>query len=892
MFQSLNRKKSTHRLILGKVIIIALIGLLVLVANTNSEAQIDSRNQTKSKNDPSVRPVKSEKLRPRKRKKKKVKSNRRQVRASKKSFRKKGDVGYSGDITGRKPRTRKTPRKTYARPAPDPYRNRRIRTEGDRAGPPPRRVITATKKGEKARRGDISGQKRIRQKSVSSARSRVYPQPNPYYGRKRKTEKQRGYSNKRERRSIRSQSRPTETRSPKYSVAPVTKSGRARITRKKNVYRNHEQRKGERSTSKDIAGKKLRTRNYRSARPAGSGFNVRPNAALLSKRYGEGQRFKNYRGAAQRSTRRPGDRMTSENLRGKQNQRMRNFRSSRPKAMYQARSVRSTARPRGGEKAVFGKARSQPVRSATGRSKDKSRYRKRPAPISASGIRKIYRQKNTYRGKDRRFAGENSSSRDITGRPLRRRNSRSPRPSFSGIKPYVRGSASRSRPGIYRKPPIRSITGTQARSYRKPPLRTASRTKPGNYRTPPIRSASRKKAGKYGALPIRSSSRAGWNNKNQSLPRKARGAYANASTFKGKHSMAIMPSYSRSEVGQYRGRMKARKPLKGAGGSITVHWNNNGMPLPKRDKGQPVGSYQGRTKAKKPLKGAGGSITVHWNNNGVPLRKKDRGYPVGDFKGKNKSMKARTLARSPGTEYGILKKFAFITLGEEGGYMRTPTPISKDQASKVHPKVKRKEVGQPPGTERGRTKSLSFLRIGNPNAGGLVSNYPQRKKNKSLPSELRKSNQMRHKASPGTELGRTRSLSFLKLGNPSRSGLVSKSSGFGKPKRIPAGEEHKRGKKTTLSFWAYGDPTRGGFYKHPKLAKGRLHPSSQYSKPGRSHNSLEEKDKTLKFKIWWAKLFKKSANQPDAVKEKPKKPRYDKRERDIWETEVREDWYR
>ena len=355
--------------------------------------------------------------------------------------------------------------------------------------------------------------------------------------------------------------------------------------------------------------------------------------------------------------------------------------------------------------------------------------------------------------------------------------------------------------------------------------------------------------------------------------------------------MAIIPSYSRSIEGQYQGRTKAKKPLKGAGGSITLHWNNNGQSLPKRDQGQPIGTYQGRMKARKPLKG-GGSITVHWNNNGMPLPKQDQGYPVGSFIGKNKSVKARSISRSPGTEYGVLKKFGFIKLGEQGGYMRTPTPISRNQPGKLNPRVKRKEIGQSPGTERGKTRSLNFLTIGNPNGAGLVSKYPTRKKNKALPSDLRKSNQMRHKASPGTELGRTRSLSFIKLGQPSRSGLVSKSSGFGKPKRVKSGGEFTRGKETRPSFWAYGNPTRGGFHRNPQLAKGRLHPSSQYTKPGRSQNSLDEKDKVFKFKIWFAKIFKKNGNQPDAIKEEPKKPRYDKRERDIWETEIREDWYK
>jgi hypothetical protein len=384
-----------------------------------------------------------------------------------------------------------------------------------------------------------------------------------------------------------------------------------------------------------------------------------------------------------------------------------------------------------------------------------------------------------------------------------------------------------------------------------------------------------------------------WNNNGQPLRKKGRGPYANASTFRGKHPASLVPSYSDSGIGNYRGSIKGyRKPMKGAGGSITRRWNNNENPITGTSLASGIGSYQGKMKAQKPLKGAGGSITVHWNNNGQPLRKKNQGYPVGEFIGKNKNVKVHAVGRSPGTEYGVLKKFMFMTIGEEGGYMILPTPISKDQADRVHPKVKERTVGQPEGTERGRSKSLAFLKLGDPYRAGLVSKYPERYKNKALPAELRKSNKMRLKAAPGTELGRTYSLSFIELGNPTRSGLISKSALFGKPKKIKPSEGLERGKETTLSFWAFGDPTHGGFKKNPTLAKGRMHPSSQYSYHNKPTNSLEEKDKTFKFKIWWAKLFKKSANQPDAVKEEPRKPRYDKREREIWETEVRENWYK
>ena len=99
------------------------------------------------------------------------------------------------------------------------------------------------------------------------------------------------------------------------------------------------------------------------------------------------------------------------------------------------------------------------------------------------------------------------------------------------------------------------------------------------------------------------------------------------------------------------------------------------------------------------------------------------------------------------------------------------------------------------------------------------------------------------------------------------------------------------GRSRAFTFWAIGDPSQGGLMRSPTQAKGRLHPSSTYTASNRSRNSIEEKEQPIKLKIWWAKLFNKNGNQPDSVKEKPKRPRYDSGERSIWETAERENWY-
>jgi hypothetical protein len=110
--------------------------------------------------------------------------------------------------------------------------------------------------------------------------------------------------------------------------------------------------------------------------------------------------------------------------------------------------------------------------------------------------------------------------------------------------------------------------------------------------------------------------------------------------------------------------------------------------------------------------------------------------------------------------------------------------------------------------------------------------------------------------------------------------------------RIADADGLDNGRTRSFTFWAIGDPTRGGLVKSPAQARGRLHPSSDYTKPGQYYNSIEKKEQPIKLKLWFAKLFKRNANQPDAVKEKERKPRYNKNEREIWETSEREDWYK
>ncbi|HLZ16730.1 MAG TPA: hypothetical protein VKQ08_06810, partial [Cyclobacteriaceae bacterium] len=60
-----------------------------------------------------------------------------------------------------------------------------------------------------------------------------------------------------------------------------------------------------------------------------------------------------------------------------------------------------------------------------------------------------------------------------------------------------------------------------------------------------------------------------------------------------------------------------------------------------------------------------------------------------------------------------------------------------------------------------------------------------------------------------------------------------------------------------------------------------LHPDSKYAHSLRD-NVKQERTFLMNIKLKWAKLFRKNATQPTVVKEKVRRPRYDKKERELW----------
>ncbi len=72
-----------------------------------------------------------------------------------------------------------------------------------------------------------------------------------------------------------------------------------------------------------------------------------------------------------------------------------------------------------------------------------------------------------------------------------------------------------------------------------------------------------------------------------------------------------------------------------------------------------------------------------------------------------------------------------------------------------------------------------------------------------------------------------------------------------------------------------------GNVKMHKYTGSRLHPDAQFAH-GYRDNVKEERTVMMNVKLLWGKLFRKSETQPENLKEKIRRPRYDKKEKGLW----------
>ncbi|NOS92029.1 MAG: hypothetical protein HOP30_08910 [Cyclobacteriaceae bacterium] len=343
-------------------------------------------------------------------------------------------------------------------------------------------------------------------------------------------------------------------------------------------------------------------------------------------------------------------------------------------------------------------------------------------------------------------------------------------------------------------------------------------------------------------------------------PQKGGGSISGQPRNNGGYPVAakIPPAFA-GRAGKYTGTMKAKRPQKGGGSISGQPRNNDGVPvaakIPPSFAGK-MGKYTGSMKAKRPKKGGGSISGQPRNNDGNPVAAK---IPP-TFAGKIEKYKGSLRARKP----------------EKGGGSVSGQPLNNDGKPV---KVREKKL-----VDLANARYTGFLKrptyVKGPNANKLATR--QEKPNKStfrvggLQVRVKEADHQHNKLSAKKAID----------GKSPGKGSVRASEFEGKMKQIWSYKHNPSSAKKALQV---KDPGRAyarinnyqGNLRMSKPHGSRLHPDAKFAH-GHIDNVKKERTILVNVKLLWSKLFKKSDNQPTAVKEKVRKPRYDKKERELW----------
>lgn len=519
--------------------------------------------------------------------------------------------------------------------------------------------------------------------------------------------------------------------------------------------------------------------------------------------------------------------------------------------------------------------------------------------------------RGTYRSATK--PGERAWTGDVAGRRIRHRD-RSSKRRIEGIPTLARGYRSKTRPGE-KRPGISPVAvrapGRGARAMHKyqSNLRGGQRPLQGGGSTSgrlwnngrhPIGVRTPRTGANIGTFQGRT--RGG-------KPLKGGGSVSGKLWNNGQRAIGVRSPKLGLGAGTFQGRTKAHKPLKGGGSVSGKLWNNDqhavGVRRPKMGLG--AGTFQGHTKAHRPLKGGGSVSGKLWNNNehSISTRPARLNANVGTFQGRTRA--GRPL-KGGGSVSGRL-------------WNNKETPIMG--------RAPRRGPGLGAGTFQGHTKARKPLKGGGSVSGKLWNNdetplmgTPPRRGpgldagsyqgNKRL-SRFRKSYIQNTKASPESILKKrpekgtyavdalqtpVKRRSYVKNPNTAEAGqlklkptattnhtndITARVKQYRYVRNPSSSEAALRVREPGKAF-ARSTDYQGNIkmQKFRLFEKNRsLHPDARFVKINKN-NVDSERDAFTNLKLWWARLFKKQETQPEHLKDKGRKPRYDKGEQGLW----------
>lgn len=340
-------------------------------------------------------------------------------------------------------------------------------------------------------------------------------------------------------------------------------------------------------------------------------------------------------------------------------------------------------------------------------------------------------------------------------------------------------------------------------------------------------------------------------------------------------------------IGGYQGVLKARRPLKGGGSVSGRVWNNQGSPLPPRTPtgrdAAKAGGFQGRIlrtgpqyrnqgeeftgvyKRRRPLKGRGSVSGKLWNNQETPIPvRTPPGRSAGRINTSGTLVKRWPQHVDQGEEFtGVLKarkplKGGGSVSGKLWNNQETPIPVRTPPGAaqkqgqyqgdiRIYTQGKNYQDQGEEFTGVIRLKRFGRSYVKNPNSAEDAIRKRRPTKSTYLVDDLQvavKQYPHRHNPSSADDALDTRD-----------------------PGKAFARATDYQGNIKMKKFSLFDE-------------KGR-HPDSKFVKTNKN-NVAEERDLLTNLKLWWARLFRKQETQPDHLKEKGKRPRYDKGEEGMW----------
>ncbi|MCA6404903.1 MAG: hypothetical protein IM574_13480 [Cytophagales bacterium] len=336
----------------------------------------------------------------------------------------------------------------------------------------------------------------------------------------------------------------------------------------------------------------------------------------------------------------------------------------------------------------------------------------------------------------------------------------------------------------------------------------------------------------------------------------------------------------RDQGEEFTGFLKLRKPKKGGRGSQRKFWNNDGKPIDVRtplSSDAKAANYSGKIKQKE-------DYVQNEKASSLSIKKKEPKKGASQVEGLQVKVKQHDFAKNPRSARSSTKKRE----PEKGAYAAEGLQI----------KVKQEDYIQ------NRLASKSSIKKREPGKGAFAAEGLQikvrrgkyEKNPNAQPGALRAVGPSSATVKASEYMGRMKMIWDYKH-NPNSSKLAldvirpnrafAKGNEYQGRTRLTKNYRHNpKSSKDALKVIAPGKAYAkiSNYQGNLKMSKphGRnLHPDTKFAH-GRINNVKQERTILTNAKLWWSRLFKKSETQPNAVKEKVRRPRYDKNERELW----------